>query len=173
MGSGASKISTQEEEVKAFYSDTPIHFSPSLISRLFDLPNGSDSSLPSSRRQSKLDDHIRERMAAELERLRTEGAVVQIEVESVLEKENLDHEREGVDSKCAALVQRDLEKISNTVERNRANRDDVRSKIGPTRQALVECYLGNSGRPLDCWLSLGNFRLAVAQGQNEFVQEVR
>lgn len=101
-----------------------------------------------------MDAHVRSRIHAELEHLRTEEENVRREIEQALEKENLDRERsmageaseEDVDGalgdvKTSASLMGDLEEI-----RRKVDRFQVRRELGDfpavkeNGEAVISCY---------------------------------
>ncbi|TFY77942.1 hypothetical protein EWM64_g6070 [Hericium alpestre] len=79
---GASQSKSEDEGSKVFYSETPIQFSQDLVNQLSDQ---SPDTPPST-----LDSHIRQRIQSEIARLREEENALYTQIETTLEKENLD-----------------------------------------------------------------------------------
>lgn len=130
---------------------TPCHqFSESLINHLQSQSDATPSSAVPASRQQALDQHIQQRLAHELQRLRAEEHAVRDEIERALEKENLDRERgtpsAGDDGAAKALPHSasllhdlgELEKRAQAVRRQRAETDEWRT-VDAGKEALVQC----------------------------------
>jgi MICOS complex subunit MIC19 len=105
-------------------------------------------------RQTTLDEQVRSRIQSELKRLREEEENVRRQIESALEKENLDRERSmagGQDDEAAesttnsvgssAALMGDLDEIRSKVDRFHAKRDLAEYPIVKSSgEAVVSCY---------------------------------
>jgi len=97
---------------------------------------------------------------------------VRQEIESALEKENLDRETGTTESADGAEAGRipssaelmgDMEEIRSKVDRYQARRDlSEHSEIKLTGEAVVSCYRANPTTPLDCWREVTQFKASVA-----------
>jgi altered-inheritance-of-mitochondria protein 13 len=180
MGADQSKQSPEVEE-KVYYSEreSPIQFSQGLINHLSDRL---EDSSPSSERQSTLDAHVRSRIQSELTRLQEQEDLVRQEIETALEKENLDREKslakvEGEEEGSvvsAEVLRNDLEEVKKKVDRfhERRQLNDFPG-LQEKQEAVVECYAANPSRPLDCWEAVANFKETVAQIEKDFVVSLR
>ncbi|GAA5828289.1 hypothetical protein JCM3770_004952 [Rhodotorula araucariae] len=153
----------------------PVNFSESLINHLqsHDTPAGA---VPASRQQA-LDQHIQQRLAQELHRLRQDELAVRDEIERALEKENLDRER-GIDADSslphsASLIKdlEDLEKRALALRTERAETDDWR-RVDTGKEQLVKCFRENKTTPLNCREQAEAFKQAVAGIESAFFQTV-
>lgn len=116
------------------------------------------STEPSAHRQGTLDAHVRERIAAELERLQAEEQTVREQIEQALERENLDREtalakKGGEDGEVAAVegeeknlassvaLQAELEEVQRKAERFHQRRQlDEYPEVKVAREAVIQCY---------------------------------
>ena len=127
--------------------DMLYQFSPDVVNQL------SDHMDVIPERQSSLDAHIRSRIHAELEHLRKEEEHVRQEIESALEKENLDRESAMVGMlsqkdetatgtiKTSIALFEDLEQIRSKIERFHARkRLDLFPEVRSTSEAVLSCY---------------------------------
>ncbi|KAF8623939.1 hypothetical protein AX15_006105 [Amanita polypyramis BW_CC] len=172
MGAGQSK------HEKVFHNETPISFSQDVVNQLSDHIQ-STNVVPE--RQSNLDAHIRSRIQAELEHLRKEEEHVRQEIESALEKENLDRERAMITSqegevatgavKSSTVLFEDLEQIRSKVDRFHARkRLDFFPQVRSTNEALLSCYRNNRNKSLDCWHEVKLFKGAVTLVEQEHLK---
>jgi len=173
MGAGQSK----PEDEKVFYSETPIQFSQQVVDQL----QASPTTPPE--RQSTLDAHIRSRIQAELTRLQQEEREVREQIETALEKENLDRERvmaveedsETIGSiKSSTSLMGDLDEVERKVERYHAKRDPVDyPQVKEHGEALVSCYRSHPKTPLDCWREVSLFKAAIALEEQKYIDSLR
>jgi MICOS complex subunit MIC19 len=158
MGAGQSRT----EDEKVFYNETPIQvctfcvfnanryltvtvqFSQQVVDQLQASP-----AMPSER-QSTLDAHVQSRIQAELARLQEQEKEVREQIETALEKENLDRERvmageedpEVVGSiKSSASLMGDLDEVEKKVERYHSKLDPIDyPQVKEHGEALASCY---------------------------------
>ncbi|KAG5643905.1 hypothetical protein DXG03_009476 [Asterophora parasitica] len=167
MGAGQSR---SESDEKVFQNETPISFSQDVVNQLSDRLESHETS---PERQSTLDALIRSRIQSELEHLKQEEEKVRQEIESALEKENLDRERSGAEDSAeggsgripsSTELMGDLEEIRSKVDRYQARRD-LREfpEVKSTGEAVVSCYQNHPTTPLDCWREVNAFKESVAQ----------
>ncbi|KAF5387009.1 hypothetical protein D9615_001752 [Tricholomella constricta] len=168
MGAGQSRSETDE---KVFQNETPISFSQDVVNQLSDRLESPETS---PERQSTLDALIRSRIQSELEHLKQEEEKMRQQIESALEKENLDRERSGAEDTAegddsgripsSTELMGDLEEIRNKVDRYQARRDlSEFPEVKSTGQAVVSCYRAHPSTPLDCWREVSKFKESVAQ----------
>jgi altered-inheritance-of-mitochondria protein 13 len=136
-------------------------------------------------RQSSLDSHIRGRIQQELAHLRNEEENVRQQIESALEKENLDREREGAgdaadseepaagDVKSSAALLGDLQEIQGKIDRFHTRRqlDDFES-VKSARDEVTECYRRNPTTTLNCWQEVNKFKTSVSQLEQEYFKSL-
>jgi MICOS complex subunit MIC19 len=102
-------------------------------------------------RQSSIDAHIRSRIQVELEHLRKEEEHVRREIESTLEKENLDRERAmaGVPEseatvgtlKSSTALSEDLEQIRSKIDRfHPRKRLELFPHVKSAGETVLSCY---------------------------------
>jgi len=121
----------------------------------------------------------------ELDHLRAEEEKVRNEIETALQKENLDRELSLVgdtaenggtygDVKSSPALLGDLEEIRAKVDRFqvRRNLDDF-PVVKESGEAVVSCYKLNSSSPLDCWREVVNFRASVAQAETQYLASLQ
>lgn len=95
-----------------------------------------------------MDEHVRSRIHAELARLRSEEEIVRREIETALEKENLDREaalaskEDGVATTTSSGLKQELEEVQKRAERFLARKTladlpEVKAK----QDAALQCYL--------------------------------
>ncbi|BGP38450.1 hypothetical protein JCM10449v2_002382 [Rhodotorula kratochvilovae] len=165
---------------QSFFASRSQPFSESLINHLQSQSTPS-SAVPASRQQA-LDQHIQQRLASELHRLRQEEHAVRDEIERALEKENLDRERgadqgEGQGGKAlphsASLIKdlEDLEKRALALRKERAETDDWK-RVDVGKEQLVKCFRDNKTTPLNCREQAEAFKQAVAGIESAFFQTV-
>jgi altered-inheritance-of-mitochondria protein 13 len=145
-----------------------MQFSPSLVQHLSDLPSSPGESGPSSSRQSTLDEHIRERIASELSRLKAQEAELQEKIHRALEQENLSKESsQEKNIKSSTVLQQELDEITRKVEEHREKRNIEKNypEVFQARNQLLQCYRQYKDRPLDCWQEAADFRSAVKRAE--------
>jgi len=111
---------------------------------------------------------------------------VRMEIESALEKENIERER-GVEGelegeqeegetqvKSSASLRADLEEVQKKVERFQSRRslEDV-PDVKEAKEAVVECYRRNTATTLECWKEVAVFKGSVAKAEQKFVESLR
>ncbi|KAF8633758.1 hypothetical protein AX17_004412 [Amanita inopinata Kibby_2008] len=146
MGAHQSKADGHE---KVFQNKTAISFSEDVVNQLAD--HLSSDATPE--RQSNVDTHIRSRIHAEMEHLRREEEHVRQQIESALEKENLDRERAmATDAmtqneitteaiRSSAVVSEDLEYIQSKIDRFQARkRSQQLAAVKSASEAVLSCY---------------------------------
>lgn len=119
-------------------------FEPDLVNHLADKLT---SPTTDGARQTTLDAHVQARIHAELERLREEEQQVRNQIESELEKENLDKElelaKDGDEKKVTSSqsLKEDLEEVQKKAERflSRRQMDDM-PEVKHAQEALIQCY---------------------------------
>ncbi|KAF7796511.1 hypothetical protein EIP86_007689 [Pleurotus ostreatoroseus] len=170
---GASQSRSEPDE-KIFYTETPIQFSPDVVNHLADNVAAPE---PSAERQASIDAQIRSRIHAELEHLRQEEDQVRQEIESALEKENLDRERAmaGKESvaedeaaggvKSSAALMGDLEEVRQKIERFQTRRAlGEFPEVQTASNAVVNCYKRSHPKSaLDCWREVEEFKASVGR----------
>ncbi|KAK2467118.1 hypothetical protein APHAL10511_001376 [Amanita phalloides] len=165
---------------KVFHNETPISFSQDVVNHLSDRLQSSDVL---QERQLSLDAHVRSRIQAELDHLRKEEEHVRQEIESALEKENLDRERAttGVPDndttigapRSSTVLSEDLEQIRFKIERFHARkRLDMFPHAQTASESVLACYRLNQGTPLDCWQEVRSFKNAIAAVEQEYLKTV-
>ncbi|KAJ3849262.1 hypothetical protein EV368DRAFT_85734 [Lentinula lateritia] len=179
---GASQSKANSGEI-VFRSEIPVQFSPDVVEQLSERQA---STIPTSERQSTLDEHIRTRIQDEVKQLRKAEEEVQEEIRVALEKENLDREkamagqaseegRAGAGSvKSSAALLGDLEEI-----RSRIDRFQIRKSLASypglkaNQDALVSCYKSHATSSLDCWMEVVNFKNSVAQLEKDYFKTLQ
>ncbi|KDR81354.1 hypothetical protein GALMADRAFT_89183 [Galerina marginata CBS 339.88] len=168
---GASQSTSNSPGEKVFQNETPISFSPDVVNQLSDRLETPETT---PERQSILDAHIRARIRDELEHLKRDEHNVQKEIESALEKENLDRETSmagevsddggsttGNIRNTAALLG-DLEEIRAKIERHQSNkRSPEFPEVEANAAAVAKCYKKNKDLPLLCRPEVSKFKAAV------------
>ncbi|TFY74112.1 hypothetical protein EWM64_g9901 [Hericium alpestre] len=178
---GASQSKSEDESSKVFYSETPIQFSQDLVNQLSDQSPDTPS--------STLDGHIRQRIQSEIARLREEENALYTQIETTLEKENLDRERsmagdavsssQGQDEttgdvKSSAVLLGDLEEVKSKIDRFQTRQELAdQPALKAKSEAVVLCYRSNPTRTLDCWQEVSDFRHAVAEVEQQYIQKLR
>ncbi|EIW77764.1 hypothetical protein CONPUDRAFT_128745 [Coniophora puteana RWD-64-598 SS2] len=188
---GASQSKPGDDDV-VFRNETPVQFSQDVVDQL---ASRAESSETTPERQTSLDAHIRARMHTELERLRQEEQSVIEQIESALEKENLDRERAGLSSrteadgeseggeakeggeleiKSSATVMGDLEEVRAKVDKYQARKslEDL-PEVKAAGDAVFECYKSNPSTPLDCWSHVSAFKAAIADAESKYLSSLR
>ena len=125
-------------------------FSPDIVNHLSDRLESTETT---PERQTILDAHIRSRIRNELEHLKKDEEDVRREIESALEKENLDHERAMAgeaseadgssvgDVRSSAALLGDLEDIKVKIEKHQARKEDAAfQEVQTFAQAVTDCY---------------------------------
>lgn len=138
------------------------------MQHLSDLPSTPGESGPTPSRQSTLDEHVRERIASELARLKAQEAELQEKIHRALEQENLAKETsQEKHIKSSQVLQQELEEITRKVEEHREKRDVQKNfpEVYSARQQLIQCYRQYKDRPLDCWQEAADFRTAVKRAE--------
>ncbi|KAF9070303.1 hypothetical protein BDP27DRAFT_1323809 [Rhodocollybia butyracea] len=183
MGASQSSSSNSNGEV-VFKTETPVQFSPTLVSQLADRQNASP--VPTSERQSTLDDQIRAKIKDEVGKLRREEEAVQKQIHTALEKENLDRERDGAgeladgtDSgigavKSSAALMGDLEEIRGKIERFQVRKSlQDWPQVRESREKLVECYRSHKASSLECWKEVEGFKDSVRTLEKEYFKTLQ
>jgi len=175
MGAGQSRADANK---KVFHNEVPISFSQDVVDQLSDRLQASDV-VPE--RQLSIDAHIRSRMQAELDHLRKEEEHVRREIESALEKENLDRERTLLGSsesesaagtlKSSAVLSEDLEQIRSKIDRSHPRkRLELFPQVKSAGETVLFCYKRNQNNSLDCWREVKLFKDAVATVEQEYLK---
>ncbi|KAJ9114724.1 hypothetical protein QFC22_005600 [Naganishia vaughanmartiniae] len=117
------------------------------------------------------------RLQAETERLRHEESEIMAKISSALEKENLNKEKPGMSSE---LLSRDMDEVKEKLEKLGRKRNEVlfdeqgeKAEVRKQRDAVVQCYLKNQDRPLDCWKQVEQFKQSVGNLEADFVASLR
>jgi len=167
MGAAGSKSPDSETVI---HNETAIHFSQDLVNHLSDQMTSPNVT---PERQSNLDAHVRVRIQAEMTKLRAEEQEVLLEIQSALEKENLEREKalEGADS---ASLHHDLEEIGSTVKKfqGRRNLAQDHPEVKVAQEMLLACYRSHPSTTLDCWKEVADFKLAVAKLEQKFIDSL-
>lgn len=176
---GADQSKPSEPSGKVFTNDQPVQFSQDLVDHLSDRIT---STSPDSARQSTLDEHVRSRIQAELSRLQSEEEQVRQQIETALEKENLDKETElankgaedGKLTTSSSALAEELEQVQKRAERflERKRMDDF-PEVKEKQGALLKCYSNNRSTSLDCWKEVEEFKQSVASLEKKFVDSLR
>ncbi|KAJ9111356.1 hypothetical protein QFC19_001124 [Naganishia cerealis] len=162
-----------EQVIRPQEPSTSVQFAPSLISQLSSSA-ASSSDEPIARTHH--DSAIMARLQAETERLRHEEAEIMAKISSALEKENLNKEKPGMSSE---LLSRDMEEVKEKLEKLGKKRKEVfeeegeKAEVRKQRDAVVQCYLKNQDRPLDCWKEVEHFKKSVGNLEADFVASLR
>ncbi|KAI5454438.1 hypothetical protein NCC49_004490 [Naganishia albida] len=162
-----------EQVIRPQEQGTSVQFAPSLISQLSSSSSSSSDEPPA---RTHHDSAIMARLQAETERLRTEEAAIMAKISSALEKENLDKEKPGMSSE---LLSRDMEEVRDKLEKLGRKRREVfeeqgeKAEVRKQRDAVVQCYLKNHERPLDCWKEVEYFKRSVSNLEADFVASLR
>ncbi|KAJ9095692.1 hypothetical protein QFC21_005564 [Naganishia friedmannii] len=168
-----------EQVIRPQEQGTSVQFAPSLISQLSSTTTSPSSSEPIA--HTHHDTTIMARLHAESERLRTQESEIMHSISRALEKENLDAEKPGQSS---ALLGRDMEQVREKLERwGRKRGGEVlfegeggqgeHAQVRKQRDAVVQCYLNNQDRPLDCWKQVDQFKHTVGNLEADFVASLR
>lgn len=123
-----------------------------------------------------LDEHVRQRINAELARLKAQEEEIQDKIARALEKEKLDREAAAANDgsskqedriKSSTALQQELAELKKKIDINREKRDLERNfpEIAKARSQLLACYRDKRDRPLDCWAEAADFRTAVKQAE--------
>ncbi|GJJ09336.1 hypothetical protein Clacol_003558 [Clathrus columnatus] len=169
----------QSNEKVVYNNETSIQFSQDLVNHLAD-SQASPETTPAQ--QSVLDAHVRARIQNEISRLRAEEEEVKQQIETALERENIDKERsaagsessgeggdEGPDGvfRSSESLREDLEIIQKKVERfhRGSSLEDV-PEIKETKERLVECYKNNQSTSLNCWKEVVEFKESVQRAEH-------
>ncbi|KAA1479723.1 hypothetical protein DENSPDRAFT_846339 [Dentipellis sp. KUC8613] len=176
---GASQSKPEQDPSKVFYNQTPIQFAHDLVNHLSDNLDSSD--IP-PQRQSNLDDHIRQRIQAELARMREEEEAVHMQIENALARENLDRERDKSEAtntmektvKSSAVLFSDMVQVKGNIDRFGSRHDFVELPLLQAKSgAVADCYRVNPTTTLDCWKQVSEFRNAVHQVEQKYINSLR
>ncbi|GHJ84898.1 hypothetical protein NliqN6_1300 [Naganishia liquefaciens] len=162
-----------EQVIRPQEQGTSVQFAPSLISQLSSSSSSSNDEPPS---RTHHDSAIMARLQAETERLRHEEAAIMAKISTALEKENLDKDKPGLNSE---LLGRDMEEVREKLEKLGKKRREVfeeegeKAEVRKQRDSVVQCYLKNNERPLDCWKEVEYFKRSVSNLEADFVASLR
>lgn len=132
-----------------------LQFSSGLVEQLADSQTAKHT--PS---HGSLDEHVRQRIAKEIARLRKEEADVVAAVESALAKENMGKEA-NVAGVSSDSVNKDVEGIMDRLHRNKVHRDTLQNLVGEARQGLLQCLKDNKEKSLECAPEVSAFKTAI------------
>jgi len=172
---GAGQSTPSEPEAKVFSNAAPIQFSQDLVNHLSD-KLASPNTDPA--RQSTLDEHVRSRIQAELTRLQAEEEQVRQQIETALEKENLDREintaKDDEKATSSSALHDELEEVQKRAERFLARRkmDDL-PEVKVKQEAVLQCYQNHPKTPLECWREVEEFKQSVSALEKKFVDTLR
>ncbi|TFK26360.1 hypothetical protein FA15DRAFT_667442 [Coprinopsis marcescibilis] len=180
---GAAQSTAHDDDQKVFQNQVPIQFSPDVVNQLSDNLEDMETT---PQRQSLIDAHIRARINGELEALKREEEDVRQQIETALEKENLDRERsmagesssadDGASAggvKTSASLFGDLDQVKQQVEKYHAKRSlSEYPDIQAAGSALVECYRQNTSTSLECWKEVENFKTSVGRLEQEYLKSL-
>ncbi|KAG8715923.1 hypothetical protein FRC11_012990 [Ceratobasidium sp. 423] len=155
-----------------YSNETPIQFSKDVINHLTDTR---DSPNPAPERQQALDAVVQQRIQSEMKRLQEAEALVQADIEAALERENLDREKQVVDSSGGSS-----EELRNELEEVQKRADRFKSRLAlehapevkESQAKLLACYRNNPDRPLDCWEEVEHFKEAVSKLEKASVDAI-
>ncbi|KAG8807854.1 hypothetical protein FRC17_004233 [Serendipita sp. 399] len=162
-----------------------VTFSPAVLAQL---SQNLEATTTSPEREESLDRHVRERIHAEILKLKEEEEEVKMALRTALEKENLgrekalsggdkddgDLESKNAGSRGTYSLREDIEAVKRRVEKYTQRKElGVDASIEESRKALVQCYRENSKRPLDCWREVEEFKKQVASIEGRFVDSLK
>ncbi|KAG4306080.1 hypothetical protein PORY_000068 [Pneumocystis oryctolagi] len=144
-------------------SQFPLQFSAALINHL-DSKEGSDTV-----RAASLEEHIQERVAIEIERLRAKERDIFIEVEKELIKKNAQHEK--IQEKLNSF---NLKNEISNIERNIEEMFQIKKLDGvllEKKEKVIQCLKQNEQKPLNCDEIVEEFRNEVYKLGNAFIKK--
>ncbi|KAL8744531.1 MAG: hypothetical protein Q9190_003228 [Brigantiaea leucoxantha] len=192
MGQDSSKLSPPNIQ-QIFTSDTPVSFSPDLISSLQESPEND------STRATDLELHIQRRVQSELSRLESEAAKRLSDLQESISSSpdpttestlpnaktpDQSADKGGLDSKARAegdktrdlgrqSVQNEIDALKEKLKRRKIKEDVVKDKgVEKAKGEVVECLRLNDRRPLDCWREVETFKQEVGRLERSFLEKV-
>jgi altered-inheritance-of-mitochondria protein 13 len=129
-------------DMVGWYIDQRTKFSQDLVNHLEDTNVSSPET--SSHRQATLDSHIRARIAAELERLQAEEQNVRQQIETALERENLDRETALATSDSDSESDSQVESDPNSNSGSGSESDDAVTVVEKTTTTTTKKNLASS-----------------------------
>lgn len=190
MGAGASQPGDASRQV--FVSENPVQFSQELIDSL------QASSETNSTRAKSLDLHIKQRVAAELERLADEkSSKLEAAKQKILSGDKEDSkpkERESGLLELPSISPKDLFKKETEEEKARKNASskkvqeeiqklqkalgerkvlkDLPKEVTDAREEVISCLRINDRQALNCWKEVEIFKREVRKREEQFVGKV-
>ncbi|KTW29712.1 hypothetical protein T552_00919 [Pneumocystis carinii B80] len=141
----------------------PLQFSSALVNHL-------DSKVESDAiRAASLEEHIQERVAVEIERLRSRERDILIEIEKELTRKNAKREKAQEKLNSFSLKDEMLKLEENT--KGMFQIRDMNEKLLKKKEEVINCLKENERRPLNCDEIVKAFRKEVDLLKDEFVDK--
>lgn len=169
MGNNSS---TQQQFESTDSAQTPIRFSTSLINDLSDELTSETKNQPN---QITLDEQIRNRINAELNRLRSEEHSVRQQIEQHLAQDNASKSKQDDQSILSSeSVKRSIDDIKLKIDRHHSKRDmNNFASIKQSHNDLITCFRDNKDTPLDCYVQIDHFKQAVSDAEKTFIKTLQ
>ncbi|GAA5808642.1 hypothetical protein MFLAVUS_002035 [Mucor flavus] len=116
---------------------------------------------PISVSNEKIEQLVRERVAAELNRKKQEQEKANNRVYGDLAKKNIENDHNSI------AIGEDIDSMIQKLQRSAPA--EIPALIAERQEELIVCYKNNQSRPLDCWEQVEKFKSAVANEQKKFV----
>ncbi|KAJ1644526.1 hypothetical protein LPJ64_003800 [Coemansia asiatica] len=157
MGASNSK----NERVYVYGNDVPIGFTPQLQEKLVKdaeaAPAKAESPKPAADASTPSD--IDEKV----------DALVAKELARILEKNQLDDMKARDRNASTAELLNEIRDVSRQIQASPSTKSPTFAKALQARDRVAACLRDNSGRALDCWSEVAEFRALTATIEKEFV----
>ncbi|KAJ1876980.1 hypothetical protein H4R99_002574 [Coemansia sp. RSA 1722] len=154
MGASNSK----SEKVYVYGNDVPIGFTPQLQEKLVkDAETGASKAEPPKPAASAPSD-MEEKV----------DALVAKELARILEKNQLDDMKARDRNASTTELLNEIRDISRQIQASPSTKSPTFAKALQARDRVASCLRDNSGRALDCWSEVAEFRALTATIEKEF-----
>lgn len=180
MGQTQSRGAPGGEVVMQAPAHVPIQFSNSLVQHLDrakevrrsaedrDVTNWQSMST----KAATVEEHIQERVEAELQRIRNREEQVRRDVEAELSRRNVETEKRADDPLNAVAMEQDIAALQKRFDQKMVKSTSAAdSKMAmAAKEDLLACLKANGTKSLDCWSEVEEFKRRVTHLQQQYIQ---
>ncbi|KAI8319628.1 hypothetical protein GQ54DRAFT_299200 [Martensiomyces pterosporus] len=168
MGASNSK----QEPVVVYGNEVPIGFTPQLSDRLVKEATAAQGGAKADKRSDKTSDESSAGSRAEVNSRDLADQVekqVASELSRILEKSQLEDLRSKERQTSTAELLSEIRDITQQISSSPSAKSQTYAKSLQARDHAVSCLRENSGRALDCWKEVQEFKTLVSDLEREFV----